>query len=363
MKGVDSFLYLLVVAFVIIIVFSLFSGSNFSPQSGSQFAVIEEFSLGKVGVAEDFASNTIVLGDLKVGETQEELLREVKEMDISQGVSGGVYEDLVISVSEAYLEIGKGAKLRFSVLESNPIGKLKITWNGKEIYNSVPSGLTEFSIGKDLVKGENNVKIEAEGPGMQFWATTSYTVKNFRVYALTGPQKVVPFQLLSSELQNFDRGEVSFFGSGTGRLDIKVNGVDFYSDVPIGSTTATFDLTNVPIKVGNNVLSFVSSDSNTLSGASFKIYSVGNQMTKLRKFNLDNTSFTKGRIDFTIDSFIKSGILEIRLNGNSLDLQIVQKGENTVYFKPETVKSGENTIEFSGSGAWDINSVKIGYEV
>jgi len=123
----------------------------------------------------------------------------------------------------------------------------------------------------------------------------------------------------------------------------------------------------VPLNVENNVLSFISSGTNMLSGAVFRIYSLGSQLVKARKFQLEETdldaiSSGKGRIDFTIDSFIKSGIMEIRLNGNKVDIQAIQEGENTVHFPGSMAQEGENTIEFSGTGAWDISEVKIGYE-
>jgi len=368
MKGVESFLYLLVVAIVIIVVLSLFSGSIFvQPEEEGSFQVLEEFQLGTVGVSQDFASKTISLGELRVGETQEELLKKVLKMDISQGIAGGEKEELAVQVSPAFLELKKGVKISFSMLEANPLGNMVVKWNGKVFYSAKPSGLTELEIGPQYVKGENYLVVEAEGPGLMFWAYTYYSVKNFRVYALYGPQVVVPFEVLPSELQSFDRGEVSFFGSGAGTLEIKVNGVGIFSKIPAGPEEAEFNMGSVPLNVGNNVLSFISSGTNMLSGAVFRIYSLGSQLVKARKFQLEETdldaiSSGKGRIDFIIDSFIKSGIMEIRLNGNKVDIQAIQEGENTVHFPGSMAQEGENTIEFSGTGAWDISEVKIGYE-
>lgn len=367
MKGVESFLYLLVIAIVIIVILLVFSAfvTVTPPLEEGEFTVLEEFSLGIVGASAESVSTTIRLGDFRVGETQEELLKEVIQMDISQGISGGVSKQLLIGVAPSFLEQNKGVKISFSVLEANPLGNLKISWNGKVFFNAKPSGLTEFEIPPDFVKEENIVTVAAEGPGLQFWSATQYQVRNFRVFVLVGPQKIVPFELLPSELQTFDRGEVSFFGSGPGLLEVKVNGVSIFSSQPAGPEIVEFTLGTVPLHGGNNILAFISTDSNTLSGASLRIFSLESQLVKTRSFTLTEgqlASFAQkqGRISFIIDEFIRSGILEIKLNGKRLDLQVIQKGENIISYSIQDLQEGDNTLEFSGTGAWEIPSVKLG---
>ena len=357
---VDSFVYLLVIAVVLLVVISLFSGSFTAPPEETGLVTVEEFSLGTVGASEGKVTQTISLGNLNVGETQEELLKELGVVEITQGLTGGNQEEFTVLVSQAFLEMKKGVRISFTVLEAAALGNLHLQWNGKEFYSAAPSGLTEFEIPKDFVFGENNLKIWADGPGIQFWAATSYTLRNFRVHLLAGPHKIVPFELLPSELQTFERGEVSFFGGGSGTLTVKVNGASIFSKTPSGTEKAEFTMSTAPLNAGSNVLSFSSSDSNLLSGTVFRLYTLENQLIKTRSFDLTESQVKSGKITFTVNKIIKSGVLEVRLNEKKLDLQLLQEGDNPVAFSAEDVVEGKNTLRFSGTGAWDITSVKVG---
>ena len=366
-KGmVDSFLILLGVALFILLIISLISGSFLTGTGQKELKVIEEFSLGTIGIAQDFPTRTILLGDSRVGETQTDLLKEVIQVDVNQGLIGGRTETFTVFVDQAFLDLRRGGKITFYVGDSNPLGPLVIKWNGKEIFRGTPQGRQEVSIGADYMKDENRVEIYTEGPGIVFWSSSMYRLDHFITWIEYGPQKIVPFDLLPVELQAFERGEVEFYGSGPGRLDIKVNRVTIFSDIPLGPEKVPFTLTTAPVHAGNNVLSFVSTGSNGVSGGILRIFSIAPQTSKIRYFSLAKEDLDKvgrGRIDFKVDNILRPGVLTIKLNGNEIDVQAVAEGENTVSYSKEFLKEGENTIEFSGSGGWEIPSVKVGYEV
>ena len=216
MKGVESFLYLLAIAIVIIVVMLAFSSIDLSGGSGGEQASFEEFSaIGIVGFSSESVARTIRIGELRVGETQDTLLKEVVQVDITQGLTGGEREEFTVPVTASRLEQAKGAKITFSVLESTPLGNLHVRWNGKEFFNSQASGFEQIEIPKDFVKRENRVEIWADGPGAQFWAATHYEGRSFKVFLLEGPQKIIPFELFPGELQTFNRGEIAFFQRGS----------------------------------------------------------------------------------------------------------------------------------------------------
>lgn len=368
MKGPDSFVWLLVIAIVIVVVMLVFSGyvTVLPPgQTPGEFTPLKEFSLGTVGFSAESPFRTIRIGELRVGETQQELLKEVGEMDVSQGIAGGQKQELTVDVHPSFLELNRGVRIIFSVVNANALGNLKVKWNGKGFFNSVPSGRTEFTIPPENVKGENILVLEADGPGILFWSATTYTIRDFKVFMEYGPQKLVPFDLLPSELQSFNRGEIQFFGSGNGILDVKVNGLSIYSKIPLGQEKIAFNLSSVPLNAGSNVIAFVSTQQNILSGAAIRLFSLGSQLVRTRTFELntlERNSFAnkQGRIDFTVAETRRQGLLTIKLNGQSLDVPPVKNGVNTVTFSPTLLREGENTLEFSGTGDWDISTVKVG---
>lgn len=364
-KGVDSFLILLGIAAIVIVALLAFSQFYAIAPSGGGFTAFEEFDPGIVGFSSESVSKTVQVGEVRVGETQEEPLKGFAQAEISQGLFGGSQEELALTVSPAFLELKRGVKVSFSVLEANPLGNMKVLWNGKEVYNARPSGLTTFEIESQYITRENTLIVLADGPGFQFWASTSYTVTNFKASLLYGPQKVVPFELLPSEIQQFERGEVSFFSSGGGRLDIKVNGLAVYSKIPSGAGRVEFNLSSAPLNAGGNVLAFVSTGSNVLSGVNLHIFTLGNELVKFRTFSLTGEQLKNfrgsGRIEFTIDRTIRAGVLTLSLNGKALNLQALQDGLNLVSYRKEDLKEGENTIELSGTGAWEISGVRIGF--
>lgn len=359
-KGVEDFVWLLVIAIVILVVFSLISGSVLLPPD-EQLSVIDEFSPGVVGFTTELPSQTILLGDLVVGQTQDQFLKGVLEMVVNQGAFGGTSQKFPVAVEDAFLELKKSVVVSFSVLEANPLGNLVITWNGKEFYNSKPSGKTIVEIEKDAIKRTNQIEFVAEGPGIAFWDTTSYTIKNLEIDLEYGPQKIVPFDLLPSDLQSFDRGEVEFFGGGPGTLDVKINGFPIYADTPQGATEIEFDVTY--LNAGNNVLSFVSSDSNSISGAFMNIFSFGNQLISKRSFELTEQDVTlieqeRGRIEIEVEEVQKAGSFEVRINGELVESVPLEEGTTTISFSE--AEEGENSLEITATGTAVLSVVTIG---
>jgi len=359
MKGVESFLWLLAVAIVIIVVFSLFSGSFIAPGE-EQLSVIEEYTPGIVGFSTEIPSQTIILNDFTIGQTQDQFLKGVLEMTVNQGAFGGNSQRLRVEVDDAFLELKRKVRVSFSVLEAVPIGNLIIKWNGKEFYNAKPSGKVTFSIDKDAVKRENFIEFIAEGPGLQFWSATSYKIRNLQINLEYGPQKIVPFDLLPSEIQSFDRGEIEFFGSGPGVLTVKLNGFQIYNGTPSGPNTIEFDVTY--INPGNNVLSFISTQYNSLLGGIFNVYSFGNQITSSRTFVLtqeqvDLVKGGRGRVIINVENIIKPGNLLVELNGEVImDTEAIE-GENTIIFS-EAVE-GENVLEITSTGTLSLSGVTV----
>lgn len=360
----QAFIVLVVVAVVLLVALSMFSGT-FTVTGDDGFQSLTEFSPGIIGFSSEQLSQVINVGELRVGETQEDVLREALQMDISQNLVGGTQEEFDVRIDLSQLEIQRGVKISFSVLESTATGNLRVVWNGKEVYNAVPSGLTEFVVPPETVKRDNTVRILADGPGIQFWATTFYRMTNVQVILLTGPQKNIPFEMFASDISVFDRGEVNFFGSGSSVLTITVNGAEIFNKVPIGAEDAVFDLGTVPMNAGNNVISFRSSGENLLTGTVIRIFTIGDELSKSRFFDLTEEQLEElqnkeGLALLEVDRVITPGTLGLTLNNNPVNVHTIQRGENNITFPTGYLIEGENTIVLGGSGAYEVSSLVIG---
>ncbi|MBI4181544.1 MAG: hypothetical protein HY520_01075 [Candidatus Aenigmarchaeota archaeon] len=358
-KGVEDFLILLAIAIILLVAVSLLSGS-FTAAPGPVTAY-HEFSPGVVGFTTDFPSQTIVLGDFVVGEVQEERLGGAEQMVVTQSSFGGSPQKIRIPINPAFLELKRGVKLRFSVLEAQALGNLVVKWNGIAVYNARPSGLTTFTVEPGAVKQENILEFSAEGPGLQFWAATSYTLRNVAVLLQYGPQRLVPFEFLSSDLQRFDRGEVEFFGSGEGILEVRVNGFPQFTGTPVGAYKISFN--GSYLQPGNNVVSFRSSSTNRMAGAVLRLYQFGNQQVVSRRFDLTqeqaaSMGYGRGRVVLDITAIRTPGILNVRANGAPLVVPDLKVGENHIPFP--SPRAGENELTLAGDGTWDIELVRIG---
>ncbi|MBI4020840.1 MAG: hypothetical protein HY369_01215 [Candidatus Aenigmarchaeota archaeon] len=360
-KGVEDFVILLAVALIIIVVGLVFSSLVFLPGDGGAIVPVAEFSPGVVGFTTDFPAQTIVLGDFVVGQTQEQFLKGADELIITAGPLGGAVTGVQVAINPAFLELKRGVRVTFSVLEANPLGNLVIRWNGKEFYNAAPSGFTDFVIPPEYVHAENTLELQANGPGLVFWSATSYKITNLDVSLQYGPQRIVPFDLLPSDLAAFDRGEVDFFGGGPGQLEAKLNGFSIFTGQPQGVGKISFDVTY--LNAGNNVLSFTSTATNTLSGGVFRIYSFGNKLVKTQTFTLsldqvNQVKAGKGRVILTVQAIQKPGVLEVTLNDQPLETPAAQAGENIIVFS--TALEGENVLQVTTTGTMDISAAVVG---
>ncbi len=376
MKGADDFLIVLTIAIILIVVFALFSllvpYQPAPPPGVNETIVVSQFKIGTVGFAADFQAKSASLGSFNVGEVQTEGLKSVPQITVSAGLLGGESQAFDINVDDVYLETIRGVKISFDVYETNQYGDLVVTWNGKEFYRgkAAPREYT-IDISPDYVKNSNELKIYCDGPGLMFWASTVYTIRNFDVGLEYGPDKFFSFKLLSSEISAFNRGEINFIGTGsTGRMEIKVNGVNVYDGLPSGVVNARFNFSTVPLNIGDNIVTFKGIGGVfNLQNANIKIYLSKNEIVRSREFNISGSEYEwlnegryRGRISFDVLSILRGGSLDIKLNGKPLNVPQVRAGENRAYFSVSDVNAGRNELVFSGTGYFDIDNVEIELE-
>lgn len=376
MKGVDEFIWVFVVAVVVLIIFAAWglwagappdAGGGVVPGAGN-FTLLGEFSLGRVGYTGTSPIRTESMGSFIAGEPQSEALKSVTELSIATSLIGMESREYTIPVQEEVLSEVRKVDIVFTVDDTNLYGNLRIKWNGKEVLNrQAYRGYYTVEIEKDNVKTVNSLEVYADGPGWLFWAATTYDLKDFKVNQVSGASKIYPFSLTLSELQTFDHAEVRFSVSKRAgdTLLIKANGITVYNAYPGVQENVSFEYGDF-LKAGKNLLVFsAETGSFNIEDAELSVYSLTNVLVKSRGFDLSSEmlgDFQLGVLEVTVDNVVKEGDLSVKVNGNAVDTAGAAVGKNRFTFGKSLVKEGDNDIEFSGSGAFDVSQVRIGFE-
>jgi hypothetical protein len=366
---VDDFVYVFIAAVIILAIFGIISFVSpwFAPVNN---VTVASLSIGEVGAVTDYAARSIALRTFAVGEEQTESLVSSPELEISRGWFGGNDEVFSIVVPDYYLETARGVRISFNVYDTNRYANLKFKWNGVVMEeDDYDTGFHSLLIGSEDVKPSNTLTVMCDGPGMMFWASTVYQLRNFNVNLEYGPERVIPFEMLPSEMQNFERIDVTFFATGTGTLEVKANGVSVYQGHPSGAATMSFNLFDAPVHAGQNIMTFIDRDGTyTLQDTDLKIYLATSNVEVTRGFNMSQENYNlmlqgfQGRVNFFIDNVASPGSLEIILNDKVVPVSTPQVGWNTASFTSGDAVVGENVITFSGTGNYQITSARIELE-
>lgn len=368
----DDFIPVLIAAIVFIVIMLLVTAFMSFPAPPMNITVSEVGDLGEVGYLTDYPTKTLDLKTFRVGETQEDNLKAIPQVSVYRNLITSHTEKFMIEVPEWYQATQRGLWINFYIYEQSAgqFSRLVVKWNGLEVFNhGSPATEQSIFVEKGRVKGSNILEIDAEFNPWWFWATSTYTLRDFNVNLEYGPEKLIPFELLTSELQSFNMGEVSFDASGGCDLIVRVNGIEVYSGVPDGEQKLEFTYQDVPITPGGNVLAFIATDGICqLKDSEFRIYLIGNQVVVTRKFDLTAENYNllgqdfTGKISYKIDSIMRTGSLNIELNGKDLSVPVPRTGQNSVTFSQDDVQEGDNQLSFSGTGAFDISEVVVTLE-
>ncbi len=122
------------------------------------------------------------------------------------------------------------------------IGKLIITLNGKQIFKekSDSSTMGPIKLSKELLNVDNTLEFGVSSPGIAFWRTNEYTLKNVKVIAditdLSGLKSKSTFFLTEEEKVNLEKARLRYFANcevgKVGKLKVSINSFQIFSGIP-----------------------------------------------------------------------------------------------------------------------------------
>jgi hypothetical protein len=362
---IDNFVYVLIAAIIVLVVVLAFF-SSIPPGGIGLVTSIENFTLGGVG----FTGENMIMqayGSFSVGDVNTDTLKKTPQIQVSSSYFGSQNGNMQINLLDAYVPVSRQAIITYRVHDAAAYGNLIIKWNGLELYNEKASkGVYNLHVPHENIQETNNLEIYCDGPGIFFWASTVYILRDFQVDLDYGSVKLLPFTLSSKDAETFKNGAFEFSSSGTGKLFVKVNGQAVFSGTPGTSESVKFDLFNAGIIPGNNMIALSTQGGTfSLNNVVLKIFVSTDNLVKERTFTLSKQNFDlflqgyRGRVDFDIQKITKQGSMSIRLNDKELNVPALQTGTNTVLFTDQEAKEGSNTLRFSGTGGWDVGEVRI----
>ena len=375
MKGMDEFVWVVAIALILVVIFMAVAavfpftpaGPGPATNGTTGAGVIASFSqLGFVGYSSSYAGQTADYGSFNVGQTQTENLKKATQLDICAGLWCNRQQEFSVNVPSYYMDTIKDVKVSFAIYDTNQYGDLVVKWNGKEFHRGRSASQDYLiTIDKQYVMDSNTLQIYADGPGLMFWASTVYTMRDFMADLEYGPAHINTFILSQAELSAWNSGDLSFYGSGsTGQLRVRSNGYVIYQGMPSGMISIPLNYSTAAPKIGENLVVFDALGGGvfSLNNVRLRLYLLTNQMVKTKTFQLGASDYNKlgqGRINFTVNSIQRDGDMTMKLNGKYLNVPRPSAGSNTVYFTKTEAAQGSNTLEITGSGYWDIGDMAI----
>ena len=177
------------------------------------------------------ASDIIFLGDVvEISAGEPEKLLELSEKIIAK--DSEAQRSLLFSTEKKYDQLF----LKFFVSETNSHGGFSVFINGEKVYSGRPkTGLHQIQIYKDLLKEENEIRVEASGG---FLFTPAEYAFELELIGVTGTHAFYHFHSSDASERIF---ETSVFGDGSFRA--LLNGEEIYNGGPS-------DFISVPVVKG-----------------------------------------------------------------------------------------------------------------
>ncbi len=397
-KGIESFVYVLIAGLGIFLIVSLTSisidgfissktendkeyllneGSIKTTIKNNKIYYFDKFLYKDLGNIET-NKRKIFIGDVNVGKNlQYGIVKKEPLFEVYNGLFGRSSKEIFFETNE-----GKKVRISFIVNRTNRYGNLIVLFNGKEIFNNVTQEGERILIDvEDNVKDKNTIIIKASSSLPKIWAPTKYEILDLIVEVLDYKDNkgYIEFELLPEEYKGLNKVELRFNVIDTNNykpLYFVVNGKQVFYDMFESSAQphVVWLYRKDNLKAGINVLKLFTDTNSYYKIKNFEIIidSVGNYKTSRAsntfvisqeeyEFIDKNKDILEGIVEIKTNNILLDKGIVVYINGARYVLNNLRKYDiNLLTFDISLLKSGRNEIIIETEGMYDIEYIKIG---
>ncbi len=373
-----KFQYVLAAAIFVMLLFSFYADYE-SPERDirenetDKYLVTENF--GWIGESETTSRN--IMNKERLDITYESPNRTLESFDSMQ-VQKGFPRDTVSKTVDLEMVEPENLYIVFTVEDANHHGDLEFSIDGELIKSFEPEKGRRHTVKiSDLESGSSTLRISAEeSPSHVFWTANSYSLRDVDIiledYAVQ--KNIETFRIHDYELTGFDRGSIEFYvredTEAVSPLLIDINGNTVFERSPVARPTsynAEFSKSEADLSPGENVVSIYSSpDVNyRLENLNVDIHYITttDRTTVETSFELPFLKYQflseeEGVIEYYVENRGVGEELEITLPNNEF-VQTPRVGWNEIRFSKDDVDRGENTVQLTTSGSYEISDFRV----
>jgi len=373
-----NFAYVLMAAVAVLVVGGVIAGVSDAPDinlQGTDTAEDAVYSedIGVIGNI-SYSSRTVDLGDVDVEHSSPNTTVATAD---SVTVSASTFEDPQTKLFRFASRSPETLYITFSVSSMGDSGELEFVLNGQTAATVSPeAGTTRTVALENLTAGDNTLLLRATSPGYAFWRSSRFDLQDVELTVTddTATKAVLPFRVYDYEVQNFDVGTIRFNVEEAVRQDAlvaQINGYTVYDGRPsqrVLPYDREFSATKTSLSAGENVLTF-----QTQPGSNYALSNVQLELsaydTTSRRVITETVSVPRvdhelmadqdgGRITFDVETVNVQKPMTITFGDAEFDLT-PSGGEQTLYFDKEGISRGDNELEISTTGNYEIQNFRI----
>jgi hypothetical protein len=289
------------------------------------------------------------------------------DLRISKGLFADVDQELTFSISN-FNDL-KNVYLSFFVSDSQ--GNLFIQLNDNQIfYGKIVNGETRnIELPIAYLKEVNKLEIIVDSPGLFFWKKNFYDLKNVKIekeFEKIHSSEDRYFVVGSNEKSSLEKTELEY-SLYCISLEDDANIKIYLNDYLLNSDTITncretdksLEIDEGLVKVGENVLKFLTDNGNFLVNDIKFISYTSNEILPSYSFNVMNQAGKNFKLSLVFEG---NGLKEGKLYINDEELDFNTYNKKIEFDIDNYIESGTNDIEVGLIEGFNIEKLKVWYE-
>ena len=260
-------------------------------------------------------------------------------------------------------------------MAKNAQGRVIITLNGEEMYNSIinTKNAKPITLSKSSLKDDNLLVFSLSSPGLVFWRTNELVLEDAKIIgditSLDTQYSKNVFLVSDTEKKNMEKMVLKLYpecqSNDVGRLTIKLNANEIYNNIPdCGQAVLQIEIAPATLVSGENTLTF------SLEKGAYLLTHPKLQ-TELKEIDYPTYYFDISHEQFNT---IKDKTKKVRLTLNFVDITDSKQGEflinaniqsfdtkdtSFIYDMSNYAVEGNNAIKIKPKKSLDVRELRV----